>query len=415
MSAAEHDLVSKVVTEDLLGEVFTAQITARFFHDAVHGEVWDWISDFWERYGKCPDQDTLRAQYPTYALTKAPEPVDYYIEQVRLAHKRFEAYLLIGNATEQAKAEDIDGALATMAEGLLDLEQETSTTKDEEIITTWEERLLRYKEIEDRPAGLIGIPTGFETIDNATGGLQPEQLIYLIGLPKAGKSSMLTKLATTANDAINKILFFTFEMSNAEQQARHDGLRAGFNPNKILHGNMTPGEWATLRKVLRQTETNPDLIMVHDLHSTTTLSAVAAKVAQYKPDLVIVDGMYLMDSEIPGVEPMDTRALTKLSRGLKRLAQTQKIPVVATTQMLEHKYSKSTGATTGSIGYSSAMAQDADLIISVESTDDTTISRMRIVAGRWAGRRMFHVRYDWDRGLIEEMELDDGGDDLDDE
>lgn len=418
MADIEHSFISKLVHSGGMVDILRAGINGRFFNDVEHGEVWDWALEFWNRYGKEPDRETLRLEYPNYRLAKTPEPLSYYIERLLEYHKRSATIHLAAKVADYLDQEEIDLALGEMSDGVYKIARATANTEDEDVISTWEERLKRWEKLEESVGELVGIPTGFKFIDQATGGYQPEQFIVLIGPNKSGKSSIVLQSAIAASNAGYSVVFVSFEMSNQEQEARHDGIRGGFNPNLLLQGKMTPKQKHTLRMALKRIEENPPIHFIHDM-GARNLSGTIAKVHQYKPDLVIVDGMYLMDAEIPGVEGIDTKALTKISRSLKVLAQTQKIPVVGTHQALDWKWSAKKGLTTGSAGYTSAFGQDCDLMLGIEPPEnDDNLAKLRIVTGRNVGRQFAFIRYDWDHGTIEEEEEDTswgGGDDDDEE
>lgn len=415
MPSAEGNLLSRVVRHpsDLV-QVLEANISHRHFHDVEYGRVWEWVIEFWERHAKCPDRDTLRMQYPSFSLERTPEPIDFYISEILSAHKRAGTTEMIIEATNMMAEGYVDDALATLSEGAMDIAQAVTVTRDEEVNAPWRERVNNYKTIEESSGELVGIPSGFPTIDAATGGFSAEQFVVLIAPAKAGKSTTLLKMAISANDAGYSVMFITFEMSNAEQMARYDAMRAGINYNKILRGQMDEDDWGRLRRGMAKAEENPSMHFVHDVHTTTTLSALAAKVQQYKPQLLIVDGVYMMDSEVYGSEASDTKSLTKLSRGLKRLAQTQKIPVIASTQALDHKWSKKTGITSSAAGYTSAFQQDADLMLGLEPTEqDSHIAKLRITDGRNAAKRLVYLVFDWSEGKLEEHAMDDDDEDED--
>lgn len=417
MADIEHSIVSKILHSGGMAEVLRAGVTSAFFHDEEHGLIWDWMRDFWAKYGEEPTRDALRLEWPQYRTVKTPEPLKYYIDRLMAYDERYGTVELVSEAAEYVKEDDYKGALRLMSDGVLEIAKRTAQTEDEDVISTAEDRMGRWQAIEDSNGqGLVGIPTGFPFIDRATGGLQPEQWIVFIGPPKSGKSSLALKMAIEANNAGNSVMFETFEMSNLEQEARHDAIRAGFNPNLLLQGRATEKQKAKLRRELNRIKNHPPLYFIHDM-GARTLSSTIAKIHQYKPDLVIIDGLWLMDAEVPGADMIDTKALTKISRSFKVLAQERKIPIIGTMQVLDWKWSAKKGLQTSSVGYSSAFGQDCDLMLGIEppESDDDPLRKLRIVEGRNVGRQYAQIRYDWDTGTIEEVELDGGGDDEDDE
>ena len=90
------------------------------------------------------------------------------------------------------------------------------------------------------PGYLRGVPTGFHGIDYVTGGLQPEQFVVLIGLPKAFKSATLLAMAKNVHASGKVPLFIGFEMSNAEQHDRLISLYAGVSLTEIRNGTLQP-------------------------------------------------------------------------------------------------------------------------------------------------------------------------------
>jgi KaiC/GvpD/RAD55 family RecA-like ATPase len=396
----EQLFLSKVIrTKDIA--TAASLIRLEYFHDPLHMEIWIYLLDYWQDYSECPSPEMVRMEHPEWVYEKSPDALEAYADLLSDNHKRHATIEVAMDTNELLRDEDIDGALARMSSGVMEITQSTVRTDDEDEIVNWKTRIEKWKYYVSDPNTLVGIPTGFPFIDLITGGMQPEQFHVLIGLPKAGKSSIAIKIAKSANDAGKSVVYMSYEMSNEEQGARLDGMVAGFNPNKLLRGTATPKELDTLARALKAREDNEALWFIHDM-GARTLSGMMSKVYQYKPDLLIVDGMYLMDAEIPGVEPNDWRALTKISRQCKRLAQTLKIPVFGTTQASASKTDKG-GLRQTSVMFTQAFGQDCDGMMGIEEPEDG-VSIIRVIMGRNFGRSAASITFDWDRGLIEEKE-----------
>jgi replicative DNA helicase len=162
-------------------------------------------------------------------------------------------------------------------------------------------------------------------------------------------SFMLMEMAIGAQFANCKVLFVSFEMSKREQLARYDASTCGVNASHLLRGTTTDKELKKLRKEMALRKHMQPFIISTDISATTTVSGLAAKVEEHDPDIVFVDGLYLMDNEI-GAEPGSPRAFTAISRSLKRLAQRLKMPIVGTTQALTGKM-KGNEVTMHSLGW----------------------------------------------------------------
>jgi replicative DNA helicase len=412
----ERALICKALDLGDMTPIFSAHIRLPFFQDQEHAQVFKWMVEFWERYSASPTRDALLREYPDYDYIEVEEPYPYLVDEM-LKERRY--VLMSGGmdiAIETMRAYDPDGAMAQINRAIEQIYAETPSTTDEDLCATTKERRVYYNQIRLRQ-GLLGIPTGFNSFDRATSGLQEEQLITLIGLPKTGKSTMLLHMAITAHQHAYRPLFVSFEMSNREQTTRHDVLRAGISYSRLTNGKLRSREKVKLDRMLRGLEDMPPFMMVHDPASTTTVAALASKISQVKPDVVFVDGTYLMQCEDPKLDPTSPQGLTSITRSMKRLAQRAKVPIVQTTQALASKYSrKGGGLKLYSIGYSSSFAQDSDVILGVE--DDEVLKNqyiVKIVAARNASRQSVEISVDWTKGAITEEEREQEDEEPDEE
>jgi replicative DNA helicase len=248
---------------------------------------------------------------------------------------------------------------------------------------------------------LLGIATGFKTIDQATAGLQPGQLITIIAPPKTGKSVLALQVAVNVHNDGYVPLFQSFEMNNIEQQHRHDAMRAHIAHSRLIRGGLTKEEETRYKKTLEDMESMHKFYLT-DAVSAMTVTGLSAKIDKLRPDIAFVDGVYLMLDEITG-EQNSPQALTNITRGLKQLAMAKKIPIVISTQVLLWKMKKRQ-VSADAIGYSSSFYQDSDVILGLQKQDeeDDTSRELRIVASRNCGPASSDLLWDWEEGKFEE-------------
>lgn len=365
---------------------------------------------YWQRYGTPPTIKAVRANHPWFAdlILDAPEPLQWYIDKLAEARE----YAILHDALAEAgiymKHGDTEKARSTVSEAMGQLEIELSPMRDAnlsdpEYIEKW---IAEYEELEKFDGALRGLPTGFPTMDKATSGLRPEQLIVLVGPPKAGKSTGLLLMTKAVHDVGRVPLFIGFEMSNEEQRTRYAAIRANVDFHRLDRGTLKEAEKQRFYRALRELEGSPDFWLSADPTSTSTLAGIIAKIEQYKPAAVFVDGVYMMIDQQTG-EQGTPQALTHITRGMKGIAQRYRIPIVISTQVLEWKMSKKKGITTQSIGYASSFAQDADVIFGLESTDDDDVKKLKVVAARNMKNRIVMLQWSWDSGIFEEMDEPD--------
>ncbi|NBZ97040.1 MAG: hypothetical protein EBR40_11565 [Proteobacteria bacterium] len=339
-----------------------------------------------------------------------PQPVQYYIDQLRQRRENF-IYLtalqaasdVVGNDDEPEKHLHLRRILH---EALVQAKTETSATRDTDLVTGTEEIIQRLADRRERPGHLRGLPTGFDGIDYVTGGLQPEQFVIITGVPKSGKSSFLLYMAKHIHSIGKMPLYIGFEMSNQEQEDRLVSLISGVSLTKIMNGTTTRKEFWKVQQALRRLKGMNSFVLSADVTSTTTVGNLQAKIADYQPDVLFVDGIYMMESDRldPRQYPKGSpQVLTDISRSLKQLAQGARIPIVVTTQSLVARAKG--GLTLSSIGYTSAFGQDADLILGVERQPDSNLSKFHVMESRSGPRKDVMVEWDWDTGTVTEIDL----------
>lgn len=410
MSSSELILISKVIQE----KDITVPVRSGLKPDHLTGEwvdVWQWILEYQRTHSAVPSERVFMQEYGGVTLYDAKdEPFSRVLEEIFDAYKK---RCLLDSLTPGIAAlnnDDVKTAMEALSVGLQKASVEAARLRDIDIIQNWENRLARYEEMRQTPNALRGIPTGFRGLDNITHGLRPQQFIVFAGEPKRGKSLFALIIGNAAHSHGKRPLFVSFEMSIEEQEARYDALVSKVPYSRILSGDLNAAEMKRIRTALFRRKNMQPFIFSEDASSLTTVTALAGKIQEYQPDLIIVDGVYLMDDE-NGEPKGSPQALTNITRSLKRLAQRFDIPVVATTQVLSWKLNnkKTRAVTADAIGYTSSFAQDADLILGVERNpdmDDQAI--IRVVSARSSPSGEVHIKWDWT--TMEFQEVSDGGD-----
>lgn len=398
MASAEHLLISKVIQTASLAEVTTSGIKPDHF-SSNFSDVWLWILDYWRTHNVVPTSRSFKQEFAdTLLLDASAEPFSALIEEIYESFKREHLIQSIAKAMPELNGNKVTDAFKTLSEGLQKASTETAHLRDVDIIKNWEERLARYEEMRNTPNSLRGIPTGFNGLDRITAGLRPQQLITFVGEAKKGKSLMTLIMAHAAHTHGVSPMYVSFEMSIEEQEARYDALLSKVPHTRILRGDLTVKDMERINKSLRLQKNMHPFIMTEDTASLTTVGALAGKVQQYRPAILFVDGVYLMDDE-QGEPKGSPQALTNITRSLKRLAQRFDIPIIGTTQVLSWKLGnkKTRQVTADAIGYTSSFAQDSDLVLGVESDPDIENQAIiRVLLARSAPKGEIHIQWDWE-------------------
>ena len=405
----ELRLLNRALNDNTLAPLFDRNVNSSWFANPDERATWEFMRDHFRKYGECPSYEVLMARFPNHDYFQVTDSIDYLIDQVQANKRKLATNNMIRDAIELIeKSEDHESALVALQRGLIKLDEEglnahvdTDLTKNP--LARWDE----YEERKKLPNGLRGIPTGFPTMDAATSGLQKGQLVVVVAPPKTGKSTLALQIAHNVHVAGYVPLFQSFEMLNTEQEARYDSMRAHVSHHRLLTGSLTKEEEARFKKSLEDMQNDQHKFWLSESSGAMTVSSVISKVQNLQPDILFLDGVYLMMDEVSG-EQNTPQALTNITRSLKRVAQRFQIPVVISTQALTWKMRKG-NVTTDSIGYSSSFFQDADVLFGLqredEAVDDTRL--LKVLASRNSGPSEVSMLWDWTSGQFRELGEDD--------
>ena len=409
MASAEHLLISKVLSDGSLSEAIAQGVQAVHF-SVPNQPIWSWMLEFWQKHGSVPTQRVMQDEHPSVTVgDSSGETLSRLVDEVIEGHRSTTVTGLMTEALVSLKDGNTEGAIRHLSSGLQDVSAVTSQSKDVDLISEWENRLVKYADMRERPDELIGLSTGFPGLDRLTAGIRPQQLITFVGEAKRGKSMLAMVMAVSANTNGVSPLMVSFEMSAEEQAARYDSFVSKVSHTGLMRGMSTKDEVSRLDKALRMRKNRSPFRIVEDIASSTTVSSLSAKIKQHEPGIVFVDGVYMMDDE-HGEPKGSPQALTNITRSLKRLAQQYKVPIVVTTQVLASKLSSRTSrrVTADAIGYSSSFVQDSDIVMSVERDpdyDDRSI--VRVLLSRTSPHGEVTIKWDWDTMDFSEIGDDD--------
>ncbi|MFF8283360.1 DnaB-like helicase C-terminal domain-containing protein [Streptomyces albus] len=407
MTSVEEEIISYIA---LTGDLDTVVgqgggITVEHFLDPECRKVFQSILTFRADFGESPTPEVIHRDHPRFPFTEELSgPVDYLIRELHEQRRRTIIDLGMGAVGEALDKGGSEAALPLLRAMLAQATTTTASPREIDYAATGAQRLEGYRQARDNPEELLGIPTGFRFLDQVTLGIQPQQMIVLTGLAKSCKTTVLLGMTRSAYDYGAKPLLVSFEMPYAEIARRLDGFLAKVNPKKLQTGQLTAKEWRALEAALSNPLGEQPYIVTEDRAGAMTIGGIQTKIDQLSPSVVFIDGAYFLYDEISR-ESQTPLALTNISRGLKKLALTNDIPVVVTTQSLSHKVGTK-GLTVNSLGYTSAWGQDADLVVGMEATDEDFFYRMKVLASRNAAPQEHLISISWDPPQFEEAEVE---------
>jgi hypothetical protein len=393
----EHRLVSKVVKDRNIIPVLEQGIKDDWFVDDDLRRVWRFVRDHYVNYREVPTAVAVIDNFPNFKVLDVEDTIDYLIDNMVAFRRRTITRNGIEIVVNKIDLNDHESAL-------LEMSKTVSLVNEQGVIGTthldltenpdkfWEE----YESVIGNT--LLGVPTGFAKIDEATAGLQGGQLITVIAPPKTGKSQIILRIAANVHNAGMVPMFQSFEMTNREQSQRYLSMTAHISNSNLRRGKLGADEEDRLIAQIEKLKDSKPFHLV-DAINGLTIDALLAKAEQLKPDILFVDGVYLMLDQITG-EANTPQALTNITRGLKRVAQKLDIPIVISTQTLLWKM-KGGKVSADAIGYSSSFFQDSDVILGLEPIDDNEESRnLRVVQSRNSAPEQTPITWVWETGCF---------------
>lgn len=416
MSAVnEHRIICRILTEPAdITALRDRGVDGSWFFNEQHREAVEFILRHHGKYGTVPNRATFVSQFGTaYKVFAVRESIDYLLDVQAEALQREHAKDAIFRIEDLLKSGDTVGAVDTLRSSLGKIDSfvpVASRLVDSMDNVEADTRLDEYHHRASKK-GLVGLSTGFPTIDEATLGLQSGQLITVMAQPKVGKTTVCMVIGNHVYSVHEKpVLFISFEMGIRELSMRQDSLMAGVPFNDLQAGSLSKPDLIKYEEYLETVKDTRDWpFWFSDASSGSTVGAVSARIERLEPELVVVDGIYMMLDEQSG-ETNTWMAITNITRSLKRLATQTQIPIVINSQALPSK-SKGVRISMDSAGYSSSFAQDSDVVLGIEKMQVPkgeneaayAHSRMlRVLASRNTGLAEVELRFDYDTGEISE-------------
>jgi KaiC/GvpD/RAD55 family RecA-like ATPase len=393
----EYRLVSKVIIDRNIIPVLERGIKDDWIVDDDLRRVWKFIREHYTNYREVPTAVAVNDNFPNFKTLVVEDTLDYLIDKMVEFRRRTLTRNSVEDVVLALNSNDHESALAEMSKAItLVNEQGVIGTTHVDLSKDPDRRWEEYEDLVN--AKMLGVPTGFSKIDEATAGLQGGQLITVIAPPKTGKSQIALQMAINVHEAGLVPMFQSFEMNNREQSQRHDAMRAHVSNGRLRRGKLNATEEDRLLKLYDDMKTDHPFHLV-DAVNGLTVDSLVAKAEQLKPDVLFVDGVYLMMDQVTG-DANTPQALTNITRALKRVAQKLNIPVVVTTQTLLWKM-KGGKVSADSIGYSSSFFQDSDVILGLEPVEsDDEIRILKVVQARNCPPSETSITWKWDTGCF---------------
>ena len=213
---------------------------------------------------------------------------------------------------------------------------------------------------------ISGVRTGFADLDALTTGLQRSDLIIVAARPSIGKTSLALNVAEHAAVRDGRTVgVFSLEMSKEQLVLRLLSSVANIDSQRLRTGFLEEMDFTRLAPAMNALA--EAAIYIDDTPNISTMELrTKARRLQVEAglDLVIVDYLQLMQSNVTSRDANRVQEVSEISRGLKALARELQVPVVALSQLSRQpEMRESREPRLSDLRESGSIEQDADLVL----------------------------------------------------
>jgi len=253
--------------------------------------------------------------------------------------------------------------------------------------------------------GMSGVPTPWPTLNRITSGYQNADLITWVGRTSLGKTMMLLAQAEFAYDNGYSVLFVTTEMASEAIARRWMAMKWGFDPEALKSAQVST---YTLRKMraLNVELLGRERFRLLSAGMKGDLAMVEAAIEEMQPDILFLDGVYLMRPSGKQVPRSKTEQVSAVFDELKQRNIDTNIPFVVNTQFNRSSGKGGKEGSLESIGLSDTIGQHSSIVIAIKPgpTDNWHHSReLDLLKGREGEQGKVNINYRFKPTDLSEM------------
>jgi len=399
-SELEKRLISLIKDEKVIIELSKHNITTDCF--VMYPELFNFIIENYSKYKTVPSVTTIKNQFPEfeYYADTDPKEFKFFCDELLKSNTQRRAIQIINQASDTITS-DPYGTIDNLVHKLSTIRKPVKISKSMTDKDSLKRLEMVTKNRESIKSGVtIGIKTGINIFDNKYYGWQPGNYIAVVGRLGIGKSWLLEYFACAAYNDNRKVLYISPEMSINEVELRWDTLMGTMRGYRFQNDKLGTGE-VDLNKykewLTKASQRNDWITYDSNSGRSFTVNSIAQMVDEFQPDLVAVDGIALVDG--PG-DALWSK-VRDISRGLKAIAQNNKLVMMVTAQANREAGDKM--PTTSQISYSDSVAQDADVVIPMNQDVDRPMERYITLPKRRSAKAIntrLTLQFNVNEGLI---------------
>jgi hypothetical protein len=406
-TSPECYLLSSILRDRDFPVAMSRGITAQMFH--AHPDEWDFVERYVKRNRKVPTRNAFKLKFPEFPI-KPVNDSGYFADEVRKEHARYMLVSAMSDVTEFVASGDVDRAVKSIHSSVISIAAGMGVHQETSVKDGW---LDVYKDVEERVArvadtGTAGIPTGFPTLDQRTGGAQPGEF-WVVGA-RLGNAKTWTMLQWAAYAASlgYTVLFDSLEQSRVQIMMRlHSFMSKDMGKEMFSNISLQQGKDFDLKAYREFLKSLKDTIKgnVHVADASrgrVSPLTVASQIERLEPDIVFIDYITLMDTR----GERDWRSIGQLSADLKGNAMEYGLPIVTASQLNRDAASGKEPGGAETISQADAIGQDADGVITQMLLSPSVLLSKLTKYRHGNGGFKWYSEFDPSHGVFREISFD---------
>ena len=323
----ELQVLSRVLKERNASILTLNGITEDYF--ITYPDEYAFIMNHLKEYGNVPDKETFLAKFTNFTIVDVTESDKYLIETFNEEHL-YSLTVPVINKLADIIQTDSRAAVEYLQSQLPSLTQ-NNVVLGVDIVSQARERQREWQERRENKERFC-IPTGFEELDEITGGWQRgEEFAVLFARTGQGKSWILIKTLEHAWKIGKRVGLIEPEMSASKTGYRFDTLSGNISNSALTRGDDAP-DYDKYIEQLSKNEIPFFVASPKDFRRNITVSKLRAFIESNKLDILGVDGISYLKDDKKQRGDNRTTGLTNISEDLMDLSIELKIPIIVVCQ-----------------------------------------------------------------------------------
>jgi len=288
-------------------------------------------------YGHVPSVETFQQTFVGFPIyDDINDSIEVICQEIRSRHLTHQLEEVAEKLIFHANNKDPYGGFNLLRERGITLTSQHDVNDDLPLAESADLLEQEYMMAEQNK-GILGIPWPWSKMNEITMGMQKGHLIYVRAKAKTGKTMNMIAAAVHAYMHFNaRVLVYSMEMRNVEINRIAACFIAGLDLQLASQGKLNPADkkrYFETNRMLKNMElqsttkdgTRPRAWLTTSGEGSTGISSLKAKIIEFDPDIVLIDGVYLLYDEKSKKSDSDWKTILNISRSLKSMQKELKV------------------------------------------------------------------------------------------